>query len=274
MSNLRILHYNIAHGRGDDRTPDTIHGLGALGLAYRSVQKNFHVLLRGKDELMERLEQIAFCIKEQDPDIVSLNEADFRSIWSFNVDMLSFFAEQLALPHKAYGQKWAMPGIHHGCGLISRFPLMSRYVPCSTNRFPVTLLGGVGYLDATIFIDGHALNLLCCHLSPGPENAVQIKEITTHLAAVLKPVILAGDLNMRLQDIDLGSRLQAWPELARAEQNYATFISRQGTPKCIDHIFTDKMLPLRDLKVLDVHYSDHKPVVAQVDWTHYIDSLR
>jgi len=285
--NLRILHYNIAHGRGNDQSPDVIKWLGPLGLIAGTLKKNYQLKKKGKKELISRLDSIAELTREQEVDIACFNEIDFDCNWSFNIDMLQYFSEQLCLRHTAYGYKTDLRlpwfKVQNGLGVVSRFPLSGDYHMCSTNKFPRTLVGGVGYQDLVVDVNGNNIRLVYCHLSPGTEGEIQTDEIYQNVIATsTEPVILAGDLNARLtehqaekgkvryRNLDnllIGGRLKVPLQLLEegAEERYATFFSRYlGYGEVIDHVLVDREFEINSFEVLDVDYSDHKPVVVEI----------
>ncbi|MCP4376056.1 MAG: hypothetical protein GY794_07780, partial [bacterium] len=74
---LRVVTYNIAHGRG---TSDTNWQLDA------------------RDAQINRLREIANLLKEQKADIVVLNEVDFDSVWSGGMNQGRYIAENAGFP--------------------------------------------------------------------------------------------------------------------------------------------------------------------------------
>ena len=284
---FKILHYNIAHGRGNDQSPDVIKWLGPLGLVAGSLKKNNQLKKNGKETLISRLDSIIELIKDNEVDIACFNEIDFDCNWSFNFDMLQYFSEQLGLQHKAYGHKLNLnlPGfrVQNGLGIVSRFPMDGEYKLCNTNSFPRTLIGGVGYQDLVLDINGGKIRLIYGHLSPGLEGETQTEEIYENVISKSnEPVILAGDLNARLTQHQIkngntryknldnllkGDRLKIPSQLLEenAEEKYSTFFSNYlGHGEVIDHILVDKKLRIENFKVIDVDYSDHKPVIADI----------
>lgn len=90
-ANLRVLAYNIKHGRGNDGEVD--------------------------------LERIACVIRRLNPDVVALQEIDNQAIRSGKVDQAKKLAELTGLPHHAFGHFMDYQGGRYGMALISRYPL-------------------------------------------------------------------------------------------------------------------------------------------------------
>ena len=88
---VRILAYNIKHGRGNDGKVD--------------------------------LERIARVIRRLSPDVVALQEIDNVCERSGKVDETQRLAELTGLPHHAFGQFFDFQGGEYGMAILSRFPL-------------------------------------------------------------------------------------------------------------------------------------------------------
>lgn len=88
---IRVLAYNIKHGRGNDGKVD--------------------------------LERIARVIRRLNPDVVALQEIDNKATRSGNVDEAKRLGELTGLRHRAFGQFMDFQGGGYGMAIISRHPL-------------------------------------------------------------------------------------------------------------------------------------------------------
>jgi len=88
---VRILAYNIKHGRGNDNEVD--------------------------------LERTAAVIRRLNPDVVALQEVDNQCERSGNVDEAKQLAELTGLRHHAFGSFFDFQGGEYGMAIISRYPL-------------------------------------------------------------------------------------------------------------------------------------------------------
>jgi len=104
MPRLRLLTFNIAHGRG--LTP--IQGLTS------------------RRKIRENLLKIARLIDQLAPDVVALQEIDECSRWAGNFDHLEYLREHSGFPHSVFGINNRRPGLLNLCygnAILSRHPI-------------------------------------------------------------------------------------------------------------------------------------------------------
>ena len=89
--NLRVLAYNVKHGRGNDGKVD--------------------------------LERTARVIRRLNPDVVALQEIDNKATRSGKVDEAKRLGELTGLKHHAFGRFMDFQGGEYGMAIISRYPL-------------------------------------------------------------------------------------------------------------------------------------------------------
>ena len=103
---VRVVTYNIAHGRG---------------LAGSNWQ------IGGREAQLERLDQIAGLLRDQRADIVVLNEVDFGAIWTSNVNQAVYIAEKAGFPFVAEQRNFdmAMPlaSLRWGNAILRKYPI-------------------------------------------------------------------------------------------------------------------------------------------------------
>ena len=88
---LRVMAYNIKHGRGNDGVVD--------------------------------LERIARVIRRLNPDVVALQEVDLRVTRSRNIDEAATLGELTGLKHHQFGRFMDFQGGQYGMAVISRYPI-------------------------------------------------------------------------------------------------------------------------------------------------------
>lgn len=215
------------------------------------------------------LERIAAVIREQQADLVALQEVD-RGVQ--RTARRDFPAELAALTGLTcvFSNNFSFQGGEYGNAVLSRFPV-KRW----TNTPLRMLRPGEqrGVLQVVVEVRGRELVFLNTHLDYRRDdaerlaNVAQFHEVLAGYAGL--PVVVAGDFN----DVP-GSRTWA----AMAEQfddvwllagagNGFTFPST-GPDRRIDYIWLGKGAPLRPLRAWVPHTeaSDHLPLLAELVW--------
>jgi endonuclease/exonuclease/phosphatase family metal-dependent hydrolase len=285
---LRILTWNIAHGRG---TPD--YGL----------LRNFRG--GGAREREDRLRRIADVIRQQDADLVVLNEADFDATWSGGVSHPAVLAAAAGYPVRVeqanYDVRLPFVKLHFGNALLSRLPVQgARPVELPPHRrVEEWLMGAKSASVVRLATPSGPVAVVPLHLearSPRTRRAAlpHLREVA---AAEAVPVVLAGDFKASppgwgdpVQRVAIGrgspppERGGPGPaETIVGELLQAGFRSpragRDGGPedwtypspapdRAIDWILVEPPLQVREATVLQGpaldSLSDHRPVLAVV----------
>ena len=174
---LRLLTLNLAHGRGPRQT---------------------HVR---RHRLESNLERVARTLRQLEPDVVALQEADGPSSWSGNFDHVATLAELSGLndhfrgDHNPFGNSERFY-LNTGTALITRHELQE---PIS-HRFGENWRDTKGLVLATIDVPqwrGHSLDVVSVHLdflTPAVRRR-QIEQMAEVLIDRDNPLVLLGDLN-------------------------------------------------------------------------------
>ena len=144
MPRLRLVTFNIAHGRG--LTP--IQGLTS--------QRKLRVNLRKIASLLDRLA----------PDVVALQEIDERSRWSGNFDHLDYLRVHTRFPHSVFGinnRRAGLLNLCYGNAVLSRHSVRA----AETVVFGQRNLGEKGFLYVEFDVAGRCLPLVNLHLHFG-----------------------------------------------------------------------------------------------------------
>ena len=284
IERLRVGCYNIAHGRGAVGTSN--FGGGRL-----------------KDK-RQRLIQIAAVLKEQDLDMVVLNEADFDSIWSGHVDQARLIANNAGYRYIVEQRNIdvAIPfaSLRFGNAILSRFPLSDvTFLDFPhPSRWQEWLAGGFkdGVAATVTLPDGEQLQVAAVHLSLEGETYRQdsVEMIhQQHLSSKL-PMIAMGDFNSTPtgwpghrvgpdgeNTIDWLMASEDWhtkPQILPIEMidpmnpiDPKVWLQREDftfpshTPeKVIDWIFVTSPWKMQNKTVVDTNLSDHLPVIAEI----------
>lgn len=284
---LRLLTWNIAHGRG---TPD------------RGLLSNFAG--GGPDARQARLQRIAEVIQAQDADVVVLNEADFSATWSQGVDHAATVAAGAGYPVRVeqanYDLRLPFFEAWFGNAVLSRRPVRgARTVALPPHRaVEPWLLGAKRASVVRLESRAGPVALVPVHLearSPDTRTAA-LPALTGVATAETAPVILAGDFNAsppgwgaRVQRVGPGGRSPPRPTEAPPATTVvgalldAGFRSprAEGAPdpgtwtypnprpdRAIDWVLVEPPIEVLEARVLDEpdlsELSDHRPVLSVV----------
>lgn len=233
-STLRVLSYNIHHGRGTD---------GAIDLP-----------------------RLARAIRSADPDLVALQEVDQQTTRSGGVDEAAELARLTGL-RMAFGPQIDYLGGRYGQALLTRCPLGSPTV----HELPG--IGGDRErriaVAAEVDDPRGRLTFVGTHLHHRSAEArvAQARAIVTAFAGVDR-CILAGDINALPGSEPLAILAGAWRLVAAGDGPPPTFPASQPT-RAIDHVFVRPAaaFDVVDLRVLDEPVaSDHRPILAILAW--------
>ena len=182
MQRLRILTFNIAHGRG--LTP--IQGL-TLGRKLRA-----------------NLRKIGRLINELNPDVVALQEIDQNSRWAGNFDHLEYLQAHTGYQHAVFGinnRRTGLMNLNYGNAFLSRHPI----IESENIVFGSRTVGEKGFLYVEIDIGGRRLPMVNLHLHYRSRvhrfrQVEQVMDYVTTKHADRRdhwhmPPIVCGDLN-------------------------------------------------------------------------------
>ena len=270
---IRILAWNIAHGRGD-REPGLL----------RNWQGS-------RSERLARLRRIADVVRNVDADVVVLNEVDFDAGWSHGVNQAQFIAEATGYPFRVeqrnFDVRTPIESWAFGNALLSRFPIeTARWVELPAYSALEEWI--VGSKEATVVIvdaPGVRLAVLPVHLSfRSEETRLAAVPVLDSVAVTLgPPLVLAGDFNTappgwpevadttavgRLLDLGWTSpRAVAAP--SPGELTFPTYAPVESR----DWILAERPLRMLESRVVEgaSALSDHAPIVAELSLTEEED---
>ncbi|KKK39747.1 hypothetical protein WQ57_00140 [Mesobacillus campisalis] len=233
---LRILTFNIHHGRGLDRKVD--------------------------------LNRISKVIRSADPDIVGLNEVDKQySKRSEFVDQAAWLAEKLDMEH-VFGPAITLESQgnrQYGNAILSRYPIIkSRNHPFD---FLPKVVEDRSLLEAEIEIGGKPLSLYVAHLSFAPFlHRKQTEYILGKAAVANKRSIVMGDWNMRPNSKSWKLAASYMQDTNKAQERNLTYPAKNSRVK-LDYIFVSKETEVVSAETIlvDPSASDHLPLLAVVE---------
>jgi endonuclease/exonuclease/phosphatase family metal-dependent hydrolase len=225
---LRVLSWNIHHGRGLDGMVD--------------------------------LERIASVISAQRPDLVLLQEVDEGCTRSGTVDQAAEIGRITGLYH-AFGKAMDHDGGSYGQAILSRFPLLEPKV----HRLPGDGEPRIVF-SATVESPIGTLTLATTHLfqESGRTQLAQSQVAAATLLESPHPVILAGDLNAKPDSHTVKVFLQAPWTLVPKDGTGLTYPAAEPHSE-IDYIILRGLRSPHPGEVIEEGLaSDHRPVLATV----------
>lgn len=261
---LKVLTYNIAHGRG---------------LAESNWDGG------DADQRIDRLQEIASVLKKANADVVILNEVDFDCSWSNGVNQAEFLATEAGYSYRAEQRnldfrillwRWKF-----GNAVLSRYPLTNAQVVDVPGYSAIeTLLAGQKRaLRVDVKLGGNDVCVIAAHLCHRSETIRA--ESAEALLGVARSfggnTIIAGDLNSSppefrktadsdvnaISTLDDSNMFQRRPVQPPTSLEQFTF--RFGEVQTvIDWILIPRTATYLDYQVIDTDLSDHRPVAAEI----------
>lgn len=233
---VRVLTYNIHHGEGTDGKLD--------------------------------LPRIAAVIRQQEPDLVALQEVDVGTRRAQGVDQAAELGRLTGM-QAAFGKAMDYGGGQYGEALLSRWPLSDVQVhnlPCTAGREPRCAAAARVQLGG----DGPAVVLAGTHLEHA-DAALRLcqsgKLAPALVAGNSLPAILAGDFNAEPASPPIQVLLRHWTD-ATADKPEATYPADIPTVK-IDYVFfrpAERWRVVQTQVVDERIASDHRPLLVVLEW--------
>lgn len=228
---LRVVAYNIKHGRGMDGRVD--------------------------------LDRVADVLRRLNPDVVTLQEVDDGAERTGGVDQVAVLAERLAMegfhgPHRPF------QGGFYGNAVLTRLPVLEERthpIP-STPGSPLT----VHEVRVAVGAVRRPVSVVSVHLAGTPERRLaQADSVTRRFRDAGHPVLLAGDFNGRPDGPVVTRLARDWAVLPKAgdPRTYPA----DAPDREIDFVM---LRPVEAFRVLDHRVvaaavaSDHRPLLAVV----------
>ncbi len=217
---------------------------------------------------MASLEEMADYIKDRQPDIVALQECDWKTnrehVLHQNgkafVNELAYYTGMFGLHGKSIDYK----GGYYGLGILSKYPIVKServFLPNPEPKKEQRIL-----LMAEIELpDGSNITFISTHLevSSAEVRKEQINFINSKIKEIDTPVILAGDLNATPNSEEIKKGFHTW---FNATDTVYTFASYDPKAK-IDYIFgypQEKFGLIQTGVDTDCKLSDHFPVSSTI----------
>ncbi|MBI1321996.1 hypothetical protein GC170_02250 [bacterium] len=231
---LRILSYNIHHGRGMDDKVD--------------------------------LERIARVIRESKPDLVALQEVDRNTTRTAKVDQTAELARLTGL-HGTFGKAIDYAGGDYGQAILSRFPIGEtkiHWLPGEPDRERRIAF------ETQVDFEGRKLRFVTTHLHHANDGfrQRQAEKINAIYGDDATLTILAGDLNAYPDSEPLKILKKLWT-IANDAPGLVSFPAEKPN-RLIDYVIfkPSKGIDVTGQRVIDEPVaSDHRPVLVELKFT-------
>jgi endonuclease/exonuclease/phosphatase family metal-dependent hydrolase len=205
------------------------------------------------------LDVIARVISDADPDLVALQEVDFKTERAKRYDLATELAWRVKMA-PLFARAMYYDGGEYGEAILSKYSFIStRNVPLPFTRDhePRTALEAVIILpsgDTIAFIGTHL-----DHMKKENDRLAQVKKINEEFTASPYPVILAGDLNAQPGSIPISILEEKWSSSYDKDNPVPTFPSDDPQVKIdyVMHFPKDKWETLETKVICDTIASDH-----------------
>jgi endonuclease/exonuclease/phosphatase family metal-dependent hydrolase len=256
MSRLRLVTFNIAHGRG----LNPIQGMTS-----------------GR-KLRANLRRIAALLERLDPDVVALQEIDERSRWAGNFDHLDYLRVHTRFAHAVFGinnRRTGLLNLSYGNAVLSRAAIRT----AETVVFGQRRLGEKGFLFVELEVDGRCLPLVNLHLHFG-SRAQRLRQLELllvwlrekhrlHRRAWAVPPVICGDFN------NPGTRDDATAALLSHLSDYCDYtmlpVAGRTFPsplpqRALDFVFLPQGCVRVRCEIVRSMLSDHLPVAVEFEF--------
>ncbi|HSP34681.1 MAG TPA: endonuclease/exonuclease/phosphatase family protein [Thermoanaerobaculia bacterium] len=214
-------------------------------------------LLKGHNHVVE----IARVINAVKPDIVGLNEVH-RHTWQSRFDDQIGDLQQMTHMNGVFGRSYNELGGAFGNAVLTRGEIIAADVHnLPSSGEPRSLL------VTTIRIDGVTINFDVAHVASwgGLNSEIrgrQLDCVARHVRVNRYPHVLTGDFNADPSADEIKEFRRASTTLAIAGESLPD--TQRVMKRRIDYIFADLGWQVRNVQVLDVGPSDHRPVIAEL----------
>ncbi|RRJ95851.1 endonuclease [Opitutaceae bacterium TAV4] len=252
---LRIVTYNIAHGRG--LAP--IQGFSSK----RQVRRN--------------LLKISCLLANLKPDIVALQEIDENSRWAGNFDHLELLRRAGRFKYAVFGvhnRREGLFNLNYGNAILSRHPILE----WETTAFGSSKVGEKGFLFVEIDIGGRRVPVVNLHLHyrSRRHRLDQVDKVFDYLEARQKttgpgwamPPVVCGDFNAADSPQDatasLLSQLNHFGGYALHPLDGKRTFPSPLPSRSLDFVLVPEKQQVTKSEVVRSYLSDHRPVMVEM----------
>ncbi len=199
------------------------------------------------------LDLIASVIKKLDPDLVALQEVDFKTNRARKMDLVTELGIRTGMA-PLFGKAMPYDGGEYGEGILSKYSFKStrvhplEYTKGHEPRAALEVIVELANGEMISFIGTHL-----DHEKDSPDRVLQAKQLNELLKSVKYPAMLAGDLNAVPGSVPIQILTQKWTMSAEGNIQ-GTYPSSRPTKK-IDYIM---YAPAKRWRVIETRVIDEK----------------
>ena len=208
------------------------------------------------------LDKIATVINDTDPDLVALQEVDFKTRRAQNYDLATELGQRTKLA-PLFGIAMPYDGGAYGEGILAKMPILGSEnvaLPHSPGNEPRTALSVLVQLES-----GDTIRFVGTHLEhqrTSSDRIDQAKKLNEVFGTCSYPTILAGDLNTTPESEPIAILKSQWTDSSKATD--VTYPS-DGPKRKIDFIFyrpANSWEVIESKVICDSIASDHCAVLS------------
>jgi endonuclease/exonuclease/phosphatase family metal-dependent hydrolase len=202
-------------------------------------------------------EEIAGAVRQADPDVLGLQEADAGRVPSMSIDEVLWLSRTLNM-YSAYGPSWDSS---YGVAVLSKYPIIQE-----TRHLLTSAKQQRSCLETTIDLGARTLTFYSVHLGlDSQERERQLDEVLSYTLRAKAPKIIVGDFNANPDSHEIGRVREQFDnafELGGIGHGYTS--PADAPAEIIDYVFVSPGIQVASAEVVNSLASDHLPVAAQV----------
>lgn len=233
------------------------------GIESKSIRIATYNIHRGRDKAgYSNLNEVGEFVKYYNIDIIGLQEVDKNVSRTNFEDQLKLLADKLSMYYYFGSNKSFLRG-EYGNGVLSKYPLQ--------NPENILMQGkeSRGLLKTTVLIgENRKLNFMVTHLGLDlDERQKQFNNLLEYIDIYQEDLILVGDFNVTDTDPNILKIQQKLNDVGeKTLHRYVNTLNIFRNEYRIDYVFTSKAMRIKKYKVEKVQYSDHFPVIVDIEY--------
>ncbi|WP_175550038.1 endonuclease/exonuclease/phosphatase family protein [Mariniphaga anaerophila] len=201
-------------------------------------------------------------IRHYQPDVVALQEVDYKVARSNNMDFATELGAALGM-FPVFGKAISYQGGEYGIAVLSKYPISAFQTyalpaPDGTKEERAVLITEIG------FPSGQNLKFASTHLDHSSDKvrSVMASALNSYLLEGEMPIIVGGDFNAEPEESAIVDGMQQWKQIGDDSPTHP-----DNPIKKIDYLFgypKEKCVTISYQVIKKTGISDHCPVLAEI----------